>query len=158
MPGLAELALGTAPIAGGALLAVAAGQFKGPDFRALIKQDQDLLDRIPEDQTARRAELQRTIDVRIDDLISATDRSRSLREAASAYKGNWRDGVLFLCVVLFAVIWWNVPHSRTNWLPTFIVMILLALLSAVYAMRGLIRSLSPTMHRHEKAGSADSAG
>jgi hypothetical protein len=158
MPGLAELALGTAPIAGGALLAVAAGQFKGPDFRALIKQDQDLLDRIPEDQTARRAELQRTIDLRIDDLISATDRSRSLREAASAYKGNWRDGVLFLCVVLFAVIWWNVPHSRTNWLPTFIVMILLALLSAVYAMRGLIRSLGPTMHRHEKAGSADSAG
>jgi hypothetical protein len=124
----------------------------------LIKQDQDLLDRIPEEQTTRRAELQRTIDVRIDDLISATDRSRSLREAASAYQGNWRDAVLFLCVVLFAVIWWNVPHSRTNWLPTFIVMILLALLTAVYAMRGLIRSLGKTIHRHEKPGSSDSTG
>jgi hypothetical protein len=125
MSGVAGIALGTAPIVGGALLGVAAGQFKGPDFRALIKQDQDLLERIPVEQTARRAELQRIIDVRIDDLINATDQSRSLREAASAYKGNWRDVVLVLCIVLFAVIWWNVPHSRTNWLPTFIVLILL---------------------------------
>jgi hypothetical protein len=72
MSGLAGLALGTVPIAGGALLATAAGQFKGqvkaPDFRGLIKQDQDLLKGIPPEQTARRAELQRSIDVRIDDL------------------------------------------------------------------------------------------
>jgi hypothetical protein len=60
--------------------------------------------------------------VRIDDLINLIDRSHSLREEASAYKGNWRDVVLFVCVVLFAVIWWYVPHSRTNWLPTFIVL------------------------------------
>jgi hypothetical protein len=79
--------LGTVPIAGGALLATAAGQLKGPlkapDFRGLIRQDQDLLKGIPPEQTARRAELQRTIDVRIDDLIAATDRSRSLRQEAS---------------------------------------------------------------------------
>jgi hypothetical protein len=116
---------------------MAAGQFKGPmnapDFRGLIKQDQDLLDRIPQEQTARRAELQRSIDVRVDDLIAATDRSRSLREEAGAYQGNWRDVVLVLCVVLFAVIWWNVPHGRTNWLLTFIVLILLAVVTAVYA-------------------------
>ena len=138
----------------GALLAMAAGQFKGPvnapDFRGLIKQDQDLLDRIPQEQTARRAELQRSIDVRVDDLIAATDRSRSLREEASAYQGNWRDVVLVLCVVLFAVIWWNVPHGRTNWLLTFIVLILLAVVTAVYAMRGVIRSLSKTRHRHNR--------
>jgi hypothetical protein len=148
MAGLAGFALGTAPVAGGALLAVAAGQFKGPDFRALIKQDQDLLERIPVEETARRAELRRTINMRIDDLITATDRSRALREAASRYRGNWRDIVLFLCVVLFAVIWWNVPHSRTNWLPTFIVLILLAMVTAAYATRGLIRSLGNAMHRH----------
>jgi hypothetical protein len=88
MAGLAGFALGTAPVAGGALPAVAAGQFKGPDFRALIKQDQDLLERVPAEQTARRAELQRTIDMRIDDLIIATDRSRALREAASRYTGS----------------------------------------------------------------------
>jgi hypothetical protein len=86
--------------------------------------------------------------MRIDDLINVTDQSRSLRQAASAYKGNWRDVVVVLCIVLFAVIWWNVPHSRTNWLPTLIVLILLGMLTAAYAMRGLLRSLSKTLHRH----------
>jgi hypothetical protein len=154
MSGLAGLALGTVPIAGGALLATAAGQLKGPvkapDFRGLIKQDQDLLKGIPPEQTARRAELQRTIDVRIDDLIAATDRSRSLRQEASGYQGNWRDVVLFVCVVLFAVIWWSVSHSRTNWLPMFIVLILLAVVTAFYAARGFIMSLRKTMHQHHQ--------
>jgi hypothetical protein len=95
----------------------------------------------------RLKELQRSIDVRVDDLIAATNRSRSLREEAGAYQGNWRDVVLVLCVVLFAVIWWNVPHGRTNWLLTFMVLILLAVVTAVYAMRGVIRSQSKTMHR-----------
>jgi hypothetical protein len=155
MSGLAGLALGTVPIAGGALLAAAAGQLKGPlkapDFRGLIKQDQDLLKGIPPEQTARRAELQRTIDVRIDDLIAATDRSRSLRMEASGYQGNWRDVVVFVCVVLFAVIWWNVSHSRTNWLPMFIVLILLALVTAYYAARGFVisvRNIVHSQHRH----------
>jgi hypothetical protein len=152
MSGLAGLALGTVPIAGGALLATAAGQLKGPlkapDFRGLIKQDQDLLKGIPPEQTARRAELQRTIDARIDDLIAAADRSRSLRQEASGYQGNWRDVVLFVCVVLFAVIWWNVSHSRTNWLPMFIVLILLAVATAFYAARGFVMSLRKTMHPH----------
>ena len=92
----------------------------------MIKQDQEILRGIPEEQAARRAELQHTIDVRIDDLIHAIHRGRSLREGVSGYKRNWRDVVLFLCVVLFAVIWWNVPHSKPNWLPTFIVLILVA--------------------------------
>jgi hypothetical protein len=50
--------------------------------------------------------------------------------------------------MLFAVIWWNVPHSRTNWLPTFIVLILLTAVTAAYAVRGLIRSLSNTKRQH----------
>lgn len=75
MAGLADLALGTAPIAGGFLLAMVTGQFKtptkpkAPDFRGMIKQDQEILRGIPQEQAARRAELQHTIDVRIDDLI-----------------------------------------------------------------------------------------
>jgi anti-sigma-K factor RskA len=153
MSGLAGLALSTAPIAGGALLAAAVGQLAGPvkapDFRELIKQDQDLLKGIPPEQTLRRAELQRTIDVRIDDLIAATDRNRSLRQEASGYQGNWRDVVLFVCVVLFAVIWWNVSHSRTNWLPMFIVIILLAAMTAVYAVRGVVMSVRKTMLSHK---------
>jgi glucan phosphoethanolaminetransferase (alkaline phosphatase superfamily) len=56
--------------------------------------------------------------------------------------------VLFVCIVLFAVIWWNVCHSRTNWLPMFIVLILLAVMTAFYAARGFVKSVRKTMQRH----------
>jgi hypothetical protein len=153
MPGIAELALGAAPIAGGALLGVAAGGLKGPDVRGMIKQDLDLLDRIPPEQTERRASLQRSIDERIDDLIVASEKSRSLREAALSYRGNWRDIVVFICAILFTIIWWNVSHSRTNWLPTFVLMILLSIAAAIYAGRGVVRALQTYFHdrRHPSA-------
>jgi hypothetical protein len=147
MAGIAELALGAAPIFGGALLGVAAGQIRGPDFRGTIKADLDLLERIPEEESARRAALQRSINQRIDDLVAANTRSRELRAAASAYEGNWRDIVLVLCAVLFTIVWWNVPHSRTNWLFLFIVMIVLSVIAALYAFRGLRRSLSAVFRR-----------
>jgi hypothetical protein len=107
MAGLADLALGTAPIAGGFLLAMVTGQLKTPANLRLrtLRHDQEILRGIPDEQAARRAELQHTIDVRIDDLIHAIHRGRSLREGVSGYRGNWRDVVLFVCVVLFAVIW-----------------------------------------------------
>jgi hypothetical protein len=154
MPGLAQLTLGTAPVVGGALLAVGAGQLKAPDYRGLIKQDMDLLDRLPPEATARRAGLQHTIDLRIDDLVAATHQSRALREAAASYQGNWRDVVLFVCTVLFSVVWWNVNHSRTNWLAIFIVLILLSVLTAVYAARRLARAVASLVRaqrrdRHE---------
>ena len=47
MPGIADLALGADPIFGGALMGVIAGSFKGPDYRAAIKDDLDLLAKIP---------------------------------------------------------------------------------------------------------------
>jgi hypothetical protein len=151
MPGLAELALGSAPVLGGALLGVAAGQLKGPDFRGAIKADLDLLDRLPPEQTERRAALQRTIEQRIDDLVQANDRSRRMRAAASAYQGNWRDIVLFISAVLFTVIWWTeVSHSRTNWLPMFIVLIGLSILTALYAFRGARRSLVQLLRRKRR--------
>ena len=115
MPGIAEIALAGAPIAGGALLGVAAGNLRPPDIRALIVKDMDLLDRIPAEQVERRAELQRVIDIRIDDLIGAVDKNRELRQLAASYEGNWRDIVVFICAVLFTIVWWNVDHSRTNW-------------------------------------------
>ncbi|TFV54124.1 hypothetical protein E4P42_26720, partial [Mycobacterium sp. PS03-16] len=116
MPGIAEIALGAAPIAGGALLGMAAGNVRGPDIRGMIAKDLDLLERLPDDQTELRERLKRSIDQRIDDLITTTERSRQLRVAAQSYEGNWRDIVVFLCAVLFTVVWWNVSHSRTNWL------------------------------------------
>jgi hypothetical protein len=148
MAGIAQLALGAAPIFGGALLGVAAGQIRGPDFRGSIKADLDLLDRIPEDEAGRRAALQRSINQRIDDLLQANQRSRELRVAASSYQGNWRDIVLVLCAVLFTIVWWNVPHSRTNWLLLFVVMIIVSVVAALYAFRGLRRSLQALL-RHK---------
>lgn len=116
MPGLAEIALAGAPIAGGALLGAAAGNIKPPDIRAIITKDLDLLDRIPAEQFERRARLQRSIDQRIDSLIDATDKSRELREAASRYTGfgGWKDVLILVTTVLFTIIWWHVDHARTN--------------------------------------------
>lgn len=142
MPTLLSMALGAAPIFGGALLTAAAGQLKGPDLRGVIKQDLDLLDRIPAEQTTRRTELQRTIDERIDDLVAASDRSRALRAAALSYQGNWRDVVLFLCSVLFTYVWWHINHERGNWLPMFVVLLVACVTTAVYALRGTLRSLT----------------
>jgi ABC-type antimicrobial peptide transport system permease subunit len=149
MAGLADIALGAAPIAGGAMLAAAAGSFKGPDFRTTINKDMDLLERIPVEQAERRAELQRTIDERIDDLIASTERTRELREIAASYKGNWRDIVVFICAILFTIIWWNVSHSRTNWLIMFIVMVIVSVVAGVYAGRGVARAIKRLMRRND---------
>ena len=147
MAGLGQMALNSAPIFGGVLFAVAAGQFRGPNYRGLIKEDMDLLDRLPPEATARRAELQRTIDARVDDVIAATDRSLVLRKAAVSYRGNWRDVVLLLCALLFTVIWWEVNHSRDNWLATFILLVLVSIVTAVYALRGVLRTASSFVRR-----------
>lgn len=141
MPGFAELALAGAPIAGGALLGVAAGNLKPPDLRGTIKKDMELLEGLPPEQTERRAELQRVIDLRIDDIIAGIDRNRSIREVATSYQGNWRDIVLFLCGILFTIVWWNVPHGRTNWLLMFIVMVIASVLAGIYAARGIVRAV-----------------
>lgn len=141
MPGFAELALAGAPIAGGALLGVAAGNLKPPDLRGTIKKDMELLEGLPPAQTERRAELQRVIDLRIDDIIAGIDRNRSIREVATSYQGNWRDIVLFLCGILFTIVWWNVPHSRSNWLLMFIVMVIASVVAGIYAGRGIVRAV-----------------
>jgi hypothetical protein len=142
MPGIAELALAGAPVAGGALLGLAAGNLRAPDVRGAIAKDMDLLERLPAEQVERRAELQRVIDLRIDNLIAAVDKNVELRELATSYRGNWRDIVVFVCAVLFSIVWWNVSHSRTNWLVMFLVLLALTALSAVYAARGVVRALT----------------
>jgi hypothetical protein len=142
MAGIADMALGAAPIAGGALLGIAAGNLRAPDFRGMIKQDLDLLDRLPPERTELRAALQQSIDIRIGELIATTEKSRELREVAASYKGNWRDIVVFLCAVLFTIVWWGVPHSRSNWTPTFVFLIILSVVVGVYASRGVVRAIS----------------
>ena len=149
MPGLAELAIGAAPLAGGALIGLAAGQIKGPDFRGTIKQDLELLEALPPDQAARREALQRTIDQRIDDLVSANDRSRELRAAAASYEGNWRDIVLFVAAVLFTIIWWTKEKHGNNWLPMLIALLVICVVTAFYALRGTRRSLAMLLRRNK---------
>ncbi|WP_326547117.1 hypothetical protein QGN32_02595 [Mycolicibacterium sp. ND9-15] len=147
MPGIAEIALGAAPIAGGALLGIAAGTLKGPDVRGGIIKDLDLLERIPPEQAERRQRLQRAIDQRIDDLIATAEKTRELRQAAASYKGNWRDVLVFACAVLFTIVWWHVDHDRTNWLVMLIVMIIATVVAGIYAARGLLRSVRLLLRR-----------
>jgi hypothetical protein len=138
MAGIGDMALGAAPIAGGAMLGALAGTVKGPDFRALIKSDIELLDSLPPECVELREALRRSIDARVWELIATVDRNRELREAATGYRGNWRDIFVFLSALLFTLVWWNVPHTRTNWLVTFIVLVILSAVVGLYATRGVI--------------------
>lgn len=147
MAGIGDLALGAAPIAGGALMGILAGSVKGPDFRGMIKSDLELLDKIPSENVALRADLEASINRRINDLIVSTEKNRDLVQVAASYKGNWRDIVVFLCAVLFTFVWWNVPHDRTHWLTTFIFLLVLSALVGFYASRGIIRALNGLRRR-----------
>ena len=150
MPGLAAVAMGAAPVLGGALLGAAVGQFRGPDLRVGIKQDLELLEQIPETEADRREALRRSINGRIDELIVANDTALQLRVAASSYEGNWRDIVLFLCTVLFSIVWWSVDHHRNSWLPVFIATIVAAILACGYTVRGLSRSVRRARRRADR--------
>ena len=141
------MAMGAAPVVGGALLGAAVGQIRGPDMREGIKQDLELLAQMPEMEASRREALQRSIDDRIDELIVAADKARQLRATASSYEGSWRDIVLFLCTVLFSIVWWSVDHDRGSWLPVFITTIAASVVAGGYAVRGLRRGVRRAARR-----------
>ncbi|GBG38827.1 hypothetical protein NJB14197_43030 [Mycobacterium montefiorense] len=152
MVGLAQIALDSAPVFGAAMLAIAAVQFRGTDYRKLIQQDMDLLDRLPPEATERRDALRRSIDARVDDLVDSADRSRAWRRAALSYQGNWRDVVVLLCAVLFTIVWWDVDHSRGNWLAMAILLVVLCVVTAAYAFRGVLRAGSAFLRRRHVGG------
>lgn len=152
MPGIADLALGAAPIFGGALMGVIAGSLKGPDYRAAIKDDLELLEKIPPESAELRAALQRSIDERIGDLVVTMDKTRELRQSAVGYKGDWRDAVVFICAVLFTVVWWNVDHHRTNWIVMFVFLIVLTVITGLYAARGILRTVLRPVRRGRSVG------
>lgn len=148
MSAISGFALGAAPIAGGALLGLAAGNLRGPDVRGAIMSDFELLEKIPPEDVELRAALKQSIDRRIRGLIAGTEKSRELLEVAATYKGNWRDIVLFVCAILFTMVWWAVPHSKSNWLPTFIFLIILSIIVGIYAGRGVVRAFLRATRRH----------
>ncbi|MFJ9366215.1 hypothetical protein ACIRRA_17625 [Nocardia sp. NPDC101769] len=138
MAALADFALGLAPVAGGLALGAAAGYLKGPDVRKGITQDMDLLDRLPPEEVERRAELQRSIDSRIDDLVATVHRYRPLRRAAASYRAGLRDILLFISAIVFTGVWWGVDHHKSSWLPLFVVLIVISVWAAGYALSGLL--------------------
>jgi hypothetical protein len=148
MVGLGALAVGAAPLAGGVLLGGLAGKSQPsvPDLRAVIKSELELLRRIPEDQVTRRAALERMIGEHVDALLVAQEKSREFQSKTRYFteRGNWRDIVLFVSTVLFAVILWHAPdHHRPVWLPLFIATIVLSVVTAIYVLRGFLRSVRP---------------
>ena len=154
MAGLGAIAIDTAPVVGGALLAAAVGRLinlRNPDYRSGIKEDLDLLEQLPADQIARRAAILRMVELRIDEMVSAAERRHRLRVAAVSYQGNWRDIALLFCAVLFTYIWWGESHDRGDWLSTFVVLIGVCVLTTVYAFRGSLRSLRRLIHSTPKA-------
>lgn len=156
MSGWADFALAGAPIAGGALLGLAAGNIKSPDLRAAITADMDLLDRLPPEQAERRAQLQRAIDLRVDDIVSTVERNHEIRKVAASYQGNWRDVMVFICAVLFTIVWWDIDHTRRNWTLMFVVLIILSIIAGIYASRGVMRALGTYLRARRlrrKAGS-----
>ncbi|TPW93425.1 hypothetical protein FKW78_19585 [Mycolicibacterium fortuitum] len=136
------------------MLGVIAGNLKPPDIRGMITKDPDLLDRLPAEDVERKARLKASIDERIDGLIDASDRTREIREAAMSYRGNWRDIVVFICALLFTFIWWNVSHSRANWLVMLIAMIIVSIAAGIYAGRGILRAVNTFLHRNDDKSQA----
>jgi hypothetical protein len=145
MSGLATLALGAAPLAGGVLIGGMAGN-RSPgvaDLRGVIKSELELLERIPADELTRRAALESIIGEHVDALVTAVEKSRELRRKVSYFTEHWRDLVLVVCTVLFAVIAWHADHDRARWLPIFIAAILLSVVTATLTLRGFLRSIRP---------------
>ena len=49
--------------------------------------------------------------------------------------------------MLFTVVWWNVPHTRTNWLPTFVFLVILSVVVGLYAARGVFNAARRFMNK-----------
>jgi hypothetical protein len=147
MVGLGALALGAAPLAGGVLLGGMAGKSQPnvPDLRAVIRSEMELLQLIPEDQVARRVALKQMIGEHIDDLLLAQEKSREFQSKTRYFtdRGHWRDIVLFVTTVLFAVIIWHGDHHRPVWLPLLIATIVMSVVTGVGVLRGFLTAVRP---------------
>ena len=143
MAGLGALALGAAPLAGGVLFGGLAGK-SGPnvsDLRAVILKERELLQRIPEDEVARRAALERMIEEHIHALLVAQKKSQEFQSNMRYFTENWRDILLFVTTLLFAVIIWHADHHRPVWLPLLIATIVMSVVTAIYVLQGFLRSV-----------------
>ena len=155
MSGLGGFALGAAPIFGGLLLGSQAGRTSTKakaDLRGVIKDELELLERLPQDQVIRRAALERTIANHLDDLVVANEKALSLKTKTRyvTEAANWRDLMLFLTAVLFVVIAWYADHHKWHWLPLFVAVSLMAVVTAFFALRGFVSSIRTALHEHNQ--------
>jgi hypothetical protein len=155
MSGLGGFAIGAAPVFGGLLLGSQAGRTSTKakaDLRGVIKDELELLERLPQDQVIRRAALKRTIANHLDDLVVANEKALSLKRKTRYLTevGNWRDLVLFLTAMLFVVIAWYADHHKWHWLPLFVAVSLLAAVTAFFALRGFARSIRTARHEYNR--------
>ena len=145
MTGLGALAVGAAPLAGGLLLGGMAGKGNSSvaDLRAVITSELDLLQQLPEAEVARRAALKRMIGEHVDALLVAQEKSREFQSRTRYFteEGHWRDIVLFVTILLFAVITWHADHHRPVWLPLFIATLVMSVIVAVAVVRGFLTSI-----------------
>jgi hypothetical protein len=145
MTDLGALAVGAAPLAGGLLLGGMAGKGNSSvaDLRAVITSELELLQQLPEAEVARRAALKRMIGEHVDALLAAQEKSREFQSRTRYFteEGHWRDIVLFVTILLFAVIAWHADHHRPVWLPLFIATLVVAVITAVAVVRGFLTSI-----------------
>ena len=85
------------------------------------------------------------IEEHIDALLVAQEKSREFQSKTRYFteRGHWRDIVLFVTTVLFAVIIWHADHHRPVWLPLLIATIVLSVVTAIYVLRGFLTSVRP---------------
>ena len=145
MVGVGALVTGAAPLAGGVLLGGMAGTSgpSVPDLRAVIFSDLELLQRIPEAEVARRAELKRMLGEHVEALLVAQEKSREFRRKTRYFTEHWRDIVLFVTTLLFVVVICYADHHRPVWLPLLIATIVMSVVTGISVVRGFLRSVRP---------------
>jgi hypothetical protein len=143
MVGVGALVTGVAPLAGGLLLGGMAGKSgpSGPDLRAVIISELDILQRIPEDEVVRRAEFKRMIGEHVEALLVAQEKSREFKRRTRYFTEHWRDIVVFVTTLLFLVVIWYGDHHRPIWLPLLIATILMSVVTAISVVRGFLSSV-----------------
>ena len=92
------------------MLGTLVGTFKGPDLRTALKSDIELLKSPPEENVELRAELQRTVDVRVYELVAFLDRNHELRQTAGSYRAI---GATSFCSCARCCSPWSGGTSRT---------------------------------------------
>ena len=100
-----------------------------------------VLERIPDDEVARRAAFKRMIGEHVEALLVAQEKSREFRRKTRYFTEHWRDIVVFVTTLWFVVVIWHADHSRPVWLPLLIATIVMSVVTAISVVRGFLSSI-----------------